>query len=164
MPAEYPTLPTAAGTTVSISVTAPASHDVAGFDAIPDLSWKEIGLVVNTGGFPVQVRDFSDVNLLNGSVLIIPGNEKMDQINIEAVFQRLDEGQLLAEQASDGKTVIWLRWVLPDGFTVYAAGYITGYGPTASQSTDYVACKFTFVPIFDVNRVGVVRSVANLLP
>ena len=76
MPATYPQLATAAGTTISISTTAPAEHNETGFEGIT--TWVEIGQIVNSGGFPKAVRDFNDVNLLSGVVLVIPLNETME--------------------------------------------------------------------------------------
>lgn len=157
MPAVYPTLPTAAGTTFSISTTPPASHDAVGFEGITNTNWETVGMVINAGGLPRAVRSYSDVSLLDGSVLVIPGNEAMEALEVEAVFQGSDTGQQRVATASDGKTIVWARWVLPSGFKVYAAGYITGYGPTVTTSETHVGCNFTFRPIFDVNKVGAVR-------
>lgn len=157
MPAVYPELATAAGTTVSISNTAPSNHNEAGFVGIAAGSWIPIGAIVNTGGFPRPVRGFDDVNLLDGSVLVIPQSETMADIEVEAVYQGSDAGQLAVAAASDGKTIRWFRWQTPSGLRVFAAGYVTGYAPSANTSTDYVATSFTIKPIFDVNKVGPIR-------
>ena len=164
MPVEYPTLATAAGTEIHISTTAPASHDVAGFDGVLEASWLRVGAVVNSGGFPKSTRDFETVNLLDGTSLVIPQNEQMEALEIETVYQPSDAGQNAVEAASNGTTIRWMRWTLPNGHKTYAAGYITGYGPSAESSEDYVASTFTFQPIFDVNKVGVVRSKADIEP
>lgn len=155
MAASYPQLATAAGTTISISTTAPTEHDETGFEGIT--SWVEIGQVVNSGGFPKAVRDFNDVNLLSGVVLVIPLNETMENIEVEAVYQETDAGQEDIEGVADGKTVAWFKWETPAGTKVYCAGYVTGYGPSAETSEDYIANTFTIKPIFDVNKVGPVR-------
>lgn len=161
MAAEYPTLATAAGTTFSITTTAPANHDQAGFTGIASGSWTEVGAIVNTGGFPKTMRQFTDVDLLSGVSLVIPTTEQMDTLTIEAVYQGSDAGQQAVAAASDGKTIVWGRWVTPGGLSVYAAGYITGYGPSANTSQDYVGTTFMFKPIFDVNKVGPVRVQAS---
>lgn len=157
MPASYPSLPTAAGTTISISTTAPATHDAAGFTAVAAASWKEIGMVVNGGGFPKTKRDFTEVNLLNGTSIVIPTNQTMEDIEVEAVYQENDAGQAAVEGVSDGKTICWFRWATPAGTKVYAAGYVTNFGPSAETAEDYVATTFTIKPIFDTNKVGPVR-------
>lgn len=154
MPAEYPMLANAAGTTISISATAPATHDTAGFEAVT--GWLPIGAVVNSGGFPRAVREFDDVDLLDGTSLVIAQNERMEAIEVEAVYQGEDAGQLAIAEAADGRTVRWFRWALPSGTNIYCAGYVTGYGPTAETSADYVSAGFTIKPIFDVNKIGVV--------
>lgn len=156
MPANYPTLASAAGTTISISLTAPANHDVAGFDGIT--GWKEIGAVVNSGGFPRQVRSYDDIDLLDGTSLVLPQNERMEPLNVEAVYQGTNPGQVDVASVSGGMTVAWFRWQTPAGRRVYCAGYVTGYGENANTSQDYVAAMFTIRPIFDANKVGVVRS------
>lgn len=153
--AEYPQLATAAGTTISISTTGPATHDAAGFAAIA--TWVEIGAVVNSGGFPKSVREYNDVNLLDGTTLVIPLNESMDDIEVEAVYQENDAGQTAVESVANGLTIAWFKWETPAGTQVYCAGYVTGYGPSAETSEDYVASTFTIKPIFDVNKVGPVR-------
>lgn len=155
MAAEYPQLATAAGTTISISLTAPSDHNEAGFDGIA--TWEEIGLVVNSGGFPKAVREFNDVKLLSGATLVIPLSETMEDIEVEAVYQESDAGQTDVESVADGLTVAWFKWETPAGTKVYCAGYVTGYGPSAETSDDYVANMFTIKPLFDVNKVGPVR-------
>lgn len=156
MPAEYPTLANAAGTTISISETAPATHDTAGFDAVTESAWLKIGAVVNSGGFPRAVREFDDVDLLDGGTMVIVQSERMEAVEVEAVYQGSDAGQDAIATASDGQTIRWFRWALPNGTKVYCAGYVTGYGPTAETSADYVSARFTIKPIFDANGVGVV--------
>lgn len=158
MPVEYPTLATAAGTALHITTTAPATHNAAGFTGIAEAQWRRVGLVVNTGGFPKQVREYNNVNLLDGSVLVVPQNESMEALEVEAVFSPTDVGQTAVEAASNGNTVVWFRWTLPSGYRVYCAGYVTGYGPSAETSEDYVANTFTIQPLFDVNKNGVVRA------
>ena len=152
----YPSLATAAGTTISISTTAPAAHTVAGFDGIAAGSWRVIGAVVNSGGFPRAMREFDDIRLLDGSALVIAKSETMDAMEVEAVYQPGDTGQQAVAAASNGKTIAWFKWQLPSGAKVYCAGYVTGYGPTAETSADYVSARFTIKPIFDANGVGVV--------
>lgn len=156
MAATYPALATAAGTTVSISTVAPANHNTAGFDGITPTNWKEIGQIVNTGGFPKQVRDFDEVELLDGTTLVIPKNEKMEPINVEAVHQGADAGQMAVKGVSNGTTVAWFRWQTPSGTKIYCAAYVTGYAPTAGTSSDYVKVEFTIKPIFDSAKAGVV--------
>lgn len=159
MAAVYPQLATASGTTISISATAPGSHDKAGFEAV--LTWEEIGLIVNSGGFPKASRNFSDVDLLDGSSLVIPLNESMETINVEAVYQETDAGQIAVEAAADGQKIRWFKWQTPAGTKVYCAGYVTNYGPSANTSQDYVGASFTIKPIFDVNKIGPVRVKAG---
>lgn len=160
MPATYPTLATAAGTTIAISTTAPAAHTVAGFDGIAAGSWRVIGAVVNSGGFPKAVREFDDIRLLDGSALVIAKGETMEAMEVEAVYQPGDTGQQAVAAASNGKTIVWFKWQLPSGAKVYCAGYVTGYGPSAETSDDYVGVSFTIKPIFDAAGAGVVISPA----
>ena len=160
MPATYPTLATAAGTTIAISTTAPATHTVAGFDGIAAGSWRVIGAVVNSGGFPKAVREFDDVRLLDGSGLVITRGETMDTLEVEAVYQPGDTGQQAVATAANGKTVVWFRWVTPAGTKIYCAGYVTGYGPSAETADDYVGVQFTIKPLFDTAGKGVVISPA----
>lgn len=161
MPASYPSLATAAGTTISISTTAPATHDKSGFDAITNTNWKTIGAVVNSGGFPRAVREFDDVRLLDGSSLVITRGETMDTLEVEAVYQPGDTGQQAVAAAANGKTLAWFRWQLPTGTKVYCAAYVTGYAPSAATSDDYVGVTFTIKPIFDATGAGVVISPAT---
>lgn len=160
MPATYPSLSTAAGTTIAISTTPPATHDKVGFDAIVAGSWKVIGAVVNSGGFPKAMREFDDVRLLDGSSLVIARGETMDNIEIEAVYQPGDTGQAAVATVADGKTIAWFKWQTPRGDKVYCAGYVTGYGPSAETADDYVGVQFTIKPLFDTAGKGVVISPA----
>lgn len=157
MPAIYPTLATAAGTTISITDTPPSDHNAAGFSGIAAADWDVIGAVVNSGGFPKAVRQFNDVDLLDGTTLVIPLTERMEDLSVDAVYQGSNSGQQAVAAASDGNTIRWFRWVTPSGLSVYCAGYVTGYGPSANTSQDYVGAMFTIKPIFDVNKVGPVR-------
>lgn len=154
MPAVYPELASAAGTTLSISTTAPATHDAAGFAAIA--AWETVGYVVNPGGLPRGVREYEDVDLLDGRSLVIIGSERMETIEVECVYQPGDDGQAAVEAAADGKTVVWFRWRLPMGRDVYAAAYVTGYAPNVEDAGGYVSATFTIKPIYDAEGVGAV--------
>ena len=156
MPAVYPSLASAAGTKLSISTTAPATHDEAGFEAIAESSWEDIGYVVNAGGLPRGVREYEDVDLLDGRSMVIVGPERMEGIEIECVYQPGDEGQQTVRAAADGKTVVWLRWSLPMGQDIYAAAYLSGYAPSIEGAGSYVGVIFTARPIYDAEGVGAV--------
>ena len=80
--------------------------------------------------------------------------ERMESLEITTVYQPDDAGQMAVAAAADGKTLRWFKWELPSGAAVYAAGYVTGYGPTADSSNDYVASTFTIKPVYDANGVG----------
>lgn len=161
MPASYPTIASAAGTKLSISTTAPATHNPAGFDAIAAGSWKDVGYVVNPGGFPRGTRDYEDVDLLDGRSLVIIGPERMEAIEVECVYQPDDAGQTAVQAASDGKTTVWFRWQLPSGKKIYAAAYVNGYAPNVEDAGGYVSATFTIKPIYDAAGVGAVYGAAT---
>lgn len=121
MPTTYPSLATAAGTTISISTTAPATHTQAGFDGIASANWKVIGAVVNGGGFPRSVREFDDVRLLDGTALVIAKNESMEPLEVQAVYQPGDAGQLAVAGVANGRVIAWYRWQTPAGAKIYCA-------------------------------------------
>lgn len=159
MAAVYPELASAAGTTLSITTTAPATHDAAGFAAAT--GWLDVGYIVNPGGLPRGMREYEDVDLLDGTSLVIIGSERMETIEVEAVYQPTDTGQAAVEAAADGKTVVWFRWSLPMGRDVYAAAYVTGYAPNVESATGYVSSVFSIKPIYDAEGVGAVYASAS---
>ena len=161
MPAVYPSLASAAGTKLSISTTAPATHTVAGFDGIAAGSWKDVGFITSPGGFPRGVREYEDVDLLDGSSLVIIQPERMESIEVEAVYQPEDAGQAAVQAASNGKTIVWFRWTTPAGRKVYCAGYVTGYAPNVEDVTGYVSATFTIKPIYDATGSGAVYGAAT---
>lgn len=156
MPAVYPELASAAGTTLSITTTPPASHDATGFSGVSD--WENVGFVVNPGGLPRGMREYEDVDLLSGRTLVVVGAERMETIEVECVYQPEDLGQATVEESSDGKTIVWLRWRLPMGRDVFCAAYLTGYAPNIDSPTGYVGAMFTVKPIYDVEGIGAVYA------
>ena len=160
MPAVYPEIASATGTKLSISTTAPTAHTVAGFDGIAAGSWRDVGFIVNTGGFPRGSREYDSVDLLDGSSLVMIQPERMESIEVECVYQPTDTGQQAVQTASNGKTIVWFRWTLPSGRKIYCAAYVTGYAPNAATSSDYVSATFTIKPIYDATGVGVIYGAA----
>lgn len=157
MPATYPTIANASGTTVGVTTSVPGSHDASGFGA---LSYTTIGQVVTPGSLPKEFREYTDVDLLDGTTLPVIGPKRMEDLNIETVFQGDDAGQAIIEANADGETELFFEFALPSGDKVYCAGYATNYGPTVDSPTGYVASNFTVKPIFDSAGNGVVRVAA----
>lgn len=166
MPAAYPNLARAAGTTIAISKLAPATHDKAGFDALVDATtpgdattgFVEIGLVTNMGSIPKPVRGYKDVTTFNGITYKVPGSENMENSELSAVLDITGKGQEAVESVSDGTTICWYRWTMPNGRKKYIAAYTTGVGDNLTGPDDEITTSWTIVPLFDVNGVGTVTS------
>lgn len=165
MPATYNELASAAGTQVYITTKAPASHDTAGFNAIPNSAthdgtdgFEKIGFVTDIGTVPRPKRDYKGVTTLEGIEYQIPQGQKMDASDMKALLQPADKGQLILEGAGDGKTICWFKMVTPSGRKKYWASYVTGVGDVVEGNEDELSLAWTSIPLFDANGVGPVTG------
>lgn len=86
---------TAAGATIALSATLPATHDAAGFGA---LSFTDLGLVTDAGTIPG--RNYNEVSfspLSEREVAYRKGSYEQDQQTIELADSITDAGQILAK-------------------------------------------------------------------
>ena len=146
MPANYPTLPTAAGTRLLVSTTLPDTHDAQGFAAL-NANAQNIGFLTETGGFPRAVREYGTVDLLSGKRFHFPTVEDVETMTPSFVYQDGDAGQAVLEQNADGETLLSFIYVLPSGLNVCIVGYATGYAPVVTTSLNVVSGTVTIRPV-----------------
>ncbi len=152
----FPTQASASGTKLYVTTTEPATVDQAGWEAIAGASWSECGRLTS-GGIPKPVRNYNDVNQLDGKTFTITGTENMAEIEYGCVFQPDDAGQAVVDANADGVTLLYWKVELPDGYINYFAGYATGYSPTFTDVEGHVSADFTVKAVFDDSGVGVTR-------
>ena len=159
MPANYPTLPTAAGTRLLVSTTLPDTHDAAGFAAL-NAAATNVGFLMETGGFPRAVREYGQVDLLSGKRFHFPTVEDVETMTPTFVYQDGDAGQAILEANADGETLLSFIYVLPSGLNVCIVGYATGYAPIVSSSTELVSGSITIRPVAPDAGSYVIRHTA----
>lgn len=165
MAAAYPTQAGAAGTKVYITTKAPATHDKAGFNAIPDSTtntgadgFVEIGYMTSLGAIPRPKRNYKEVTTLSGITYKIAQSEKMEDTEMKALLQPENNGQKILEQVGNGTTLCWFKLITPSGRKKYWASYVTGVGDVIEGAEDELSTAWTSVPLFDENGIGPVTG------
>lgn len=165
MAANYNELASASGTRVYITTKAPASHDAAGFNAIPDSAthtgadgFEEIGFVTDLGAIPRPKRSYEDKTTLSGITYKIAQSPKMEDTEMKALLQPANKGQSILEAVGDGVTICWFKTVTPSGRKKYWASYVTGVGDVIEGVEGAMSLAWTSVPLFDANGTGSVTG------
>jgi len=109
------------GTTLAVSVTAPATHDAAGFAA---LTWTDVGDVSDFGepGGTTEVLEFVPVETgIKEKFLGVQDNGGYDFV---IARDSAAAGQTILTDAYDNRTQISQRVTLPDGDIQYTRCFV----------------------------------------
>jgi hypothetical protein len=93
-----------AGTCLSVSAAAPATHDAAGFVA---LTWTQVGELESVGEFLVNHATVSFTNLCTGKTSVNKGAEEAISVAIGVAMDRDDAGQALMTTARKSLTAVY---------------------------------------------------------
>ena len=116
-----------------------------------------VGFLIEAGGFPRAVREFGNVDLLDGKRFYFPTIEDVETMTPTFVYQATDAGQAILETNADGKTLLSFIYVLPSGLNVCVVGYATGYAPTVTTALEVVTGSVTIRPVAPDDGAYVVR-------
>ncbi len=115
---------TSAGTTISVSESAPESYDVTGFEA---LSFSEVGEVSDLGEFG---REYSEVTFNPlGDRRTVKRKGSFNDGNITMTLARVpsDSGQAILQDALDNDDSFHFVVELQDGTRLYFAAQVMSY-------------------------------------
>ena len=115
---------TSAGTTISVSESAPESYDVTGFEA---LSFSEVGEVSDLGEFG---REYSEVTFNPlGDRRTVKRKGSFNDGNITMTLARVpsDSGQAILQDALDNDDSFHFVVELQDGTKLYFAAQVMSY-------------------------------------
>ena len=115
---------TSAGTTISVSESAPGSYDVTGFEA---LSFSEVGEVSDLGEFG---REYSEVTFNPlGDRRTVKRKGSFNDGNITMTLARVpsDSGQAILQDALDNDDSFHFVVELQDGTKLYFAAQVMSY-------------------------------------
>ena len=111
-----------AGTCLSVSAAAPATHDTAGFAA---LTWTTVGELETVGDLGTSHAAVTFANLCTGKTDTLKGAEEPTQIEIMTALDRDDAGQALMTTARQSLTAIYsFRVTEGNGDVVYFRAYV----------------------------------------
>lgn len=108
---------TGAGTCLSVSAAAPATHDSAGFAA---LTWTQVGELESIGEFKINHATVTFANLCTGKTSVKKGAEDAVTVPVVVALDRDDAGQTLLTTARKSLTLIYSFKILEaNGDIVY---------------------------------------------
>lgn len=129
---------TASGVTLGISLTAPASHDEIGFDA---LTFKTVGEVTNVGEFG------KEWNLVTHNPLATRGTKKgkgsfnNGTLSPSLALDPADLGQIDMKTALDSDDPAYFAITLQDGTIFYLVGLVMSFKPNLGGVDDVVTAS-----------------------
>lgn len=115
---------TGTGTCVSVSTSAPATHDEAGFSA---LAYTQLGELETVGEINIRHDAVNFTNLCTGKTSMVKGGEQGVEFDISVAMDRVDAGQALMTAARKSLTQkMSIKIVDSAGDTVYLRAYVMG--------------------------------------
>lgn len=93
-----------AGTCLSVSAAAPATHDATGFAA---LTWTQVGELESIGEFVINHATVTFTNLCTGKTSVSKGAEEAITVPIGVALDRDDAGQALMTTARASLTAVY---------------------------------------------------------
>lgn len=116
---------TVAGTTLSIAVNPPATHDAAGFAA---LSWVPVGELTDIPS--VIGREYNVVThspVSSAQVIEKKGSYKLPQADAVCAWDEDDAGQILIKTASESNDIYSFKMVKQDGAIRYFTAQVSKF-------------------------------------
>jgi hypothetical protein len=111
-----------AGTCLSVSAAAPATHDATGFGA---LAWTQVGELESIGEFNITHAAVTFANLCSGKTSISKGAEEPVSVDVGVALDRDDAGQALMTTARKSLTaVVSLKVAEANGDIVYFRAHV----------------------------------------
>ena len=155
-----PSFTTAAGATIALSASQPATYDAAGYEA---LTFTPIGGVTDLGQIPSKVFQMVEVFFVasRGKAKAKGGYDLGSQTVTYAVNDD-DAGQTMVDAASESDAAYSVKIAHPTEGTIYAQALVMGgainYGDVNTASTQAITLEYTIV---DDTEDGVVAVAAS---
>lgn len=128
---------TAAGASIAITATAPATENLAGFSA---LSYTTVAAVESLGELGLNFADVTFTPLETRQVLHFKGSKDGAGVSIAMAFDPVDSGQAVVEAAHASDSPYSFKVVLQDGTTGYFAGRVMSF-PLAVGAADSMVMR-----------------------
>ncbi|MEX0304097.1 MAG: hypothetical protein AB3N24_16885 [Leisingera sp.] len=126
---------TAAGASVGISLAAPATHDVTGFDA---LTFTPVGEITNIGEFGKEFALVTHNPLASRGTKKGKGSFNNGQLNPSMALDDGDAGQIAMETALDSDDPAYFAVTLQSGAIYYMESLVMAFKPSIGGVDDVV--------------------------
>ncbi len=139
------TAQTSAGSFLSISANLPATHDVAGFEAV-EVTWTEVGEITDLGEFGREYNLVTHNPLKDRRTVKRKGSFNDGSVTLQMARDVSDAGQTLLQTAQDDDNSYSIRITLQDGTPVYTTAQVMSY-KTSVGSVDQITSATTMLEI-----------------
>lgn len=129
---------TAAGVTIGISLTAPATHDTTGFDA---LTFATVGEVTNVGEFGKEFALVTHNPLATRGTKKGKGSFNNGTLSPALALDPNDAGQTDMKTARDSDDPAYFAITLQDGTIYYLVGLVMSFKPNVGGVDDVVTAS-----------------------
>lgn len=129
---------TASGVTLGISLAAPATHDVAGFDA---LSFEPVGEITNVGEFGKEWATVTHNPLASRGTKKGKGSYNNGTLSPSLALDPSDAGQADMKTALDSDDAAYFAVTLQDGTIYYVVGLVMSFKPNIGGVDDVVTAS-----------------------
>ncbi|MCP5006165.1 MAG: hypothetical protein GY941_19825 [Planctomycetes bacterium] len=129
------------GSCISVSATAPATDDAAGYAA---LTWVDSNEATQIGDVGPENEVITFNTVCNGVVNKRMGATNFGQQTIELAFDFDNAAQVIIAAASISKAKIYIRETLSSGDIIYYGGYVASYKTQVGSSSDFLRAAISF--------------------
>jgi hypothetical protein len=129
---------TASGATLGISAAAPATHDIAGFDA---LTFTDVGEITNIGEFGKEWETVTHSPLSSRGVKKSKGSFNNGTLSPGLALDGSDGGQTAMSAALESEDPVYLKIQLKSGDIYYLTGLVMSFKANVGGNSDVVSAS-----------------------
>lgn len=144
---------TSAGTQIDITASAPATRDLAGYQAITEIDWIEIGECTDLGELGRVYELVTHNSLKNRRTVKRKGTYDDGSVTLQLGRVPSDTGQALLKTARDSDTDHYIRVTLQDATVLYLAVQILSYTTSIGGPNNIVGAQVQIEVTDDIFEV-----------
>jgi hypothetical protein len=149
------TIQSAAGASIGISAAAPATYNVAGYEA---LTYTTIGEVTDLGEFGREYNLITHNPIDTRATKKLKGSYNEGQISLTVAFDPADAGQILAKTASTSDNDHYFRITLQNGVKYYFPAKVMNFKIGVGSVDNVVTATIPLEITSSSTGVGVVED------
>lgn len=149
------------GTVISVSTSAPATYDQAGYEA---LTYTKVGEITDPGehGPTLTITDHTPID--TGITQKLPGTISLGEKTLQLGMDKTDAGQAILRAALSARQRLSVEVAYPGGDIDYFPAYVTSFTTTGGDGNAVRGGTVTLALTTSKSGVGIVEVIAPAAP